>query len=66
MTSADPLIDELIQARQVMRRLLHDLETAHAAAQELYPTWTIKELLSHIAGWDDACIATLLAVSTRQ
>ena len=60
-TSVDPLIDELLYARQIMRKLLHDLEKAHADTQELYPTWTIKELLSHIAGWDDACIASLQA-----
>ena len=63
MNRIDPLIAELVQARQVMRKLLADLEEAHAATRELYPTWTIKELLAHIAGWDDACIATLQAVT---
>lgn len=62
MTSVDSLIEELVQARQAMRKLLSDLEVARATSQELYPDWTIKELLSHIAGWDDACIATLEAV----
>src|SRR5512146_287676 len=61
MTSADPLIAELERAREVMRELLHDLEVAHAESRELYPTWTIKDLLAHIAGWDDACIASLQA-----
>ncbi len=62
MTNADQLIEELDQARQAMRGLLHDLEAAHASSQELYPTWTIKELLAHLAGWDDACIASLQAL----
>jgi exonuclease VII small subunit len=60
-TSADPFIDELDHARQTMRKLLQDLEAMHASSWELYPTWTIKELLSHLAGWDDACIASLQA-----
>ncbi len=63
MTNADQLIAELDRAREVMRALLRDLEAAHAQSRELYPTWTIKELLAHIAGWDDACIASLQAFS---
>lgn len=63
MTNADQLIAELDQAREMMRALLYDLEKAHAESRELYPTWTIKELLAHIAGWDDACIASLQAFS---
>lgn len=62
MTSVELLIEELNHARQAMRKLLADLEVAQATSQELYPSWTVKELLSHIAGWDDACIATLEAV----
>jgi hypothetical protein len=61
--SAEQLIAELEQAREVMRGLLRDLEAAHAESRELYPTWTIKELLAHITGWDDACIASLQAHS---
>ena len=61
MPSAEELIIELDRARQSMRDLLRDLEAQHAASRELYPTWTVKELLSHIAGWDDACIASLRA-----
>ena len=61
MASKEELIHELEQARYVMRALLWDLEKAHAESKELYPTWTVKELLSHLAGWDDACIASLQA-----
>jgi hypothetical protein len=63
MTSVDQMIAELDQAREIMRTLLRDLEATHAASRELYPTWTIKELLAHITGWDDACIASLEAHS---
>ncbi len=66
MTSVESLIEELVHARQVMRQLLADLEQTHGTSLELYPTWTIKELLSHLAGWDDACIATLQAVAVNK
>jgi hypothetical protein len=52
-------------------RLIHDLRAARqemraAASQidrdrEIYPGWTIKHVLAHIAGWDDAIIASLRA-----
>jgi hypothetical protein len=29
---------------------------------EIYPGWTIREVLEHVAGWDDAAIATLRAL----
>ncbi len=61
MSSAEQFIEELDHSRQLLRELLRDLETAHAGTRELYPTWTIKELLAHVAGWDDACIASLQA-----
>jgi hypothetical protein len=57
-TKAD-LIADLDRARATMRTLLDDLEVAHRERQEVYPTWTIKELLAHLTGWDDACIASL-------
>ena len=53
----EQLIAELDQARDVMRQLIKDLDTQC----EVYPTWTVKELLSHITGWDDGCIASLNA-----
>jgi hypothetical protein len=28
---------------------------------EIYPGWTVREVLEHLAGWDDAAIATLRA-----
>jgi hypothetical protein len=59
-TKAD-LIADLDHAREAMRALLRDLEAAHRERQEVYPTWTIKELLAHLTGWDDACIASLQA-----
>src|SRR5512133_3444004 len=63
MDEKSRLIENLDRARETMRALLRDLEAEHAETRELYPTWTIKELLSHITGWDDASIASLRAHS---
>ena len=64
MESKQQMILELGQAHEKTRALLRDLEAAQQGKRELYPTWTIKELLAHLTGWDDACIATLRAVSS--
>ena len=64
MDERSQLIAELDQAHQATQALLRDLETAHQSNRELYPTWTIKELLAHLTGWDDACIASLQALAS--
>jgi hypothetical protein len=51
------LIQQLAGARDKMRALLADVDTR----SEIYPHWTIKQVLAHIAGWDDACVASLRA-----
>jgi hypothetical protein len=59
MTHKTTLMQEFDQARNHMRGLLVDLDTQ----LEIYPEWTIKELLAHLAGWDDATILALQAHS---
>jgi len=44
-------------AREEMRVLLPKVDLK----MEIYPGWTIKEMLAHLAGWDDATILTLQA-----
>jgi hypothetical protein len=51
------MIQQLDQARQIMRELLAELDTQ----TECYPGWTAKHLLAHIAGWDDATSSSLRA-----
>ncbi len=51
--------------------LLHRLDTTRESIeqilptidpdQEIYPGWTIKEMLAHMTGWDDATIDSLRA-----
>jgi uncharacterized damage-inducible protein DinB len=51
------LIERLDEAREKMRAVLVDIDTR----MEIYPSWTIKHVLAHITGWDDATIASLRA-----
>ena len=50
------------QAREKMRAVLPGIDTH----MEIYPNWTIKETLAHLAGWDDATIAALRAFGAGQ
>ena len=45
------------QARDEVRALLPEIDVH----MEIYPGWTIKEVLAHLAGWDDATIMGLRA-----
>ncbi len=51
------LIQQLDEARQKMWAEIADIDTQ----MEIYPGWTIKEVLAHIAGWDDAASSSLRA-----
>ncbi|PKN91470.1 MAG: hypothetical protein CVU44_19120 [Chloroflexi bacterium HGW-Chloroflexi-6] len=51
------LIDQLKLARAEMIALLDEIDKN----RKIYPLWTIREILAHIAGWDDAIIASLSA-----
>jgi len=51
------LIQQLDEARAKMRAVLVDMDTQ----MEIYPDWTVKQVLAHITGWDDAIIASLRA-----
>ncbi len=61
MDEKERLIADLETGHALLTQLLQDLDETHIQSREVYPTWTIKELLAHLAGWDDACIASLRA-----
>jgi len=51
------LIQRLDEAR-------HNLETVIPRVdknKQIYPNWTLKQMLDHIAGWDDAIVTSLRA-----
>ncbi|HTX91005.1 MAG TPA: ClbS/DfsB family four-helix bundle protein [Anaerolineales bacterium] len=59
MTSADRefLLHRLNETRSQIEALLPKIDPK----KEIYPGWTIKDMLAHITGWDDATIDSLRA-----
>jgi hypothetical protein len=51
------LIQELDQAHAKMQMVLMCIDTQ----MEVYANWTIKQVLAHLAGWDDATASSLRA-----
>ena len=61
MITKDEMIVSLDESRQIMRAVLRDLQSASSSRGEIYPAWTIKEMLAHLTGWDLSSTATLNA-----
>ena len=57
MHEGERLIQRLDHSRDVMRRALSSVD----GKMEIYPGWTIREILIHIAGWDEVGANMLLA-----
>ncbi len=57
MEERERLIGRLDQSRRAMQAMLLEIDTG----QEIYPQWTIKQVLAHIAGWDDVVTGALEA-----
>jgi hypothetical protein len=57
MTIQARLIEQLDEARQAMRQVAEAVDPS----AEIYPGWTVKEILAHITGWEDATIESLKA-----
>jgi uncharacterized damage-inducible protein DinB len=55
MASKKDIIKKLEAAHSAMVDLLNAIDTE----QEVYRGWTIKEVLAHLAGWDEATTASL-------
>jgi uncharacterized protein (TIGR03083 family) len=52
-------IETLIQQLEDSRQELWSVISNFLPQQEIYPGWTLKEMLAHLAGWDEATIASL-------
>jgi hypothetical protein len=52
---------KLIQKLDDARRALEKELAGAGPGAELYPGWTVKQLLAHIAGWDEVCTLALRA-----
>ena len=57
MDECERLIRELDEARAHMRAVVDKIDVE----REIYPGWTIRHVLAHVTGWDDAAIASLRA-----
>jgi hypothetical protein len=51
------LVQRLEKARGKIEKILPRIDPS----KDIYPGWTIKEMLAHITGWDDICLDTLCA-----
>lgn len=51
------LLHRMDESRQAIEELLPRIDPT----KQIYPGWTIKEMLAHMTGWDDATIDSLRA-----
>jgi hypothetical protein len=58
MSKKAEIIAKLVQTRQELKNLVADIPPE----KEIYPEWSVKELLAHFAGWDDAAVAGVRGV----
>jgi hypothetical protein len=57
MNEREHIIAEFEKSRERMRAVVAKADSH----QTIYPRWTMKEVLDHISGWDDAIISVLNA-----
>jgi hypothetical protein len=53
------LVERLETSRAKMLEHLDEIDKN----RKVYPLWTIREILAHLAGWDDALIALIKALA---
>ena len=57
MHEAERLIERLNRSRNAMQRAVSSVD----AELELCPGWTVREMLAHVAGWDEVGTSTVRA-----
>ncbi len=57
MDNRPELIRRWQESRQAMLTHLEEIDKN----RKIYPLWTIREILAHLSGWDDAVIASIQA-----
>jgi hypothetical protein len=60
MSQRDELIAILEHSRAKMVAHLDEIDKN----RKIYPLWTIREMLAHLSGWDDAVIAFIQSLMT--
>jgi hypothetical protein len=61
MSDPDGQKANLILMLDKARDSMHAVVARATYHQTIYPPWTIKEVIAHLTGWDDAVIASLKA-----
>jgi hypothetical protein len=59
MDEKDRLIEELDKSRKLFQAVVDEVDREAL----IYPPWTIKHVLAHLTGWDDATTSSLRAHS---
>jgi hypothetical protein len=54
-------IEDMVAKMERSRSTLNDALGKLAPQAEIYPTWKVKQLMDHIAGWDELVYVTLCA-----
>jgi hypothetical protein len=62
MQSKSELIEQFTKARETIRTLLAQIDPH----MEIYPSWAIKEVLAHLAGWDDSTVQAIQTFAAGQ
>jgi len=62
MSQCDDLIEILEFSRAKMMLKLNQIDLK----RKIYPLWTIREMLAHLSGWDDAVIAFIQSLMAGQ
>lgn len=58
MNSREALIARLEHSRAMMLAHLDEIDKN----RKIYPLWTVREILAHLSGWDDATIAFIRTI----
>jgi len=58
MEKRDELLQAYEQSRATMMSQLDEIDRN----RKIYPLWTIREIIAHLSGWDDAAISFLNAL----
>jgi hypothetical protein len=58
MTLNETLIQRLEASRAEMIKHLDEIDKN----REIYPLWTVREIIAHLSGWDDASIGFVRAI----
>lgn len=62
MNTVEDLIARWQSAREEMMSCLEEIDRN----RKIYPLWTVREVLAHISGWDDAIEETVRSFLTGQ